>query len=166
MAIVNDVDMTYDLEEHYYILSAIAVQQRLNINLEDELGGLDEANVFLHDIADKLHQYIWAYIRSVNRPFWRWRMYANEVEERTGIKKAMLAMVRYAINDEGDMVGDQTGLNIVAGQKVSLEELRGRIEISANAEETLYNYDLLYGGLNHWSLYAANESGAVEGVDY
>jgi hypothetical protein len=166
MAILSDLEMTYNLEEHYYILSPLAVQTRLNINLEDELGGLDNATVFLWDIADKLHQYIWAYIRTVNTPFWRFRMYTNSLEERLGIKKAMLAMVRYAINDEGDMVGDQTGLNIVQGQKVSLEELRGRIEISANAEETLYNYDLLYGGLNHWSLYAANESGAVEGVDY
>jgi len=166
MAILNDVDMTYNLEEHYYILSTIAVQTRLNINLEEELGGLDNATVFLWDIADKLHQYIWAYIRTVNAPFWKFRMYTNSLEERLGIKKAMLAMVRYAINDEGDMVGDQTGLNIVAGQKVSLEELRGRIEISANTEETLYNYELLYGGLNVWTINEDNPDDAVEGVDY
>ena len=166
MAILNDLDMTYNLEEHYYILSVLAVQERLNINLEKELGGLDNATVFLWDIADKLHQYIWAYIRTQNQKFWRFRMYTNSLEERLGIKKAMLAMVRYAINDEGDMVGDQTGLNIVAGQKVSLEELRGRIEISANTEETLYNYELLYGGLNVWTINEDNPDDAVEGVDY
>jgi len=166
MAITSDLYMTYNLEEHYYILSVLAVQERLNVNLENELGGLDEANVFLWDIADKLHQYIWAYVRTQNIPYWRFRMYLNDVDERLGIKKAMLAMVRYAINDEGDMVGDQTGLNIVQGQKITLDQLRGRIEISANVEETLTNYGLLYGGHNVWNIANHNPDGAIEGEDY
>jgi len=166
MAILNDNYLTWDTEAHFYLPSAELIQDKLNLNLEVMLGSEVEAQLYLEDAMWFIKDYIINYGNDWNRTTStrkiEYALALNESQERLSLKRAFVEFVRYAKNDEGDMVSLQTGLNLIAGQIVPIEELRGRKELSGRLERILKNSYMLYSGSRAWSI----PSTAVYGVDY
>jgi hypothetical protein len=65
--------------------------------------------------------------------------------KRTAIFKALLNAVRYALQSDGDLVEDQTGLDITKGTTISTEELIKR-GMSQKSIRSLNNEGLLNRG--------------------
>lgn len=148
--ITQDNYMTYDFTKHMYIPTQELIQEKLNINLVEELGGENEKNNFLEDCAYFVKDFCLHYgitnDISKRRQQIEWIIFKNANQERDYLQRAYVEYVRYAINDEGDLVGTQTGLNVVQGQVLSVNELRGRRELSSRLERTLKNGGLLFRG--------------------
>ena len=166
MAIENNNYMSWDTEAHFYLPTDELIQTKLNINLEVELGSEIEKNLFLEDAMWFIKDYLTAYgnqsdITNNERKI-EYLVAMNDRKERSSLQRAFVEFVRYAKNDEGDMVSLQTGLNLIKGQIVPIDELRGRRELSGRLERILRNSGLLYGGVRTWVI----PEDAVYGTDY
>jgi len=166
MAILNDKFMTWDDDAHFYLPSAELMQNKLNLNLQKTLGGETEARLFLEDTMWFIKDYIVAYgdnrdVKITTRKI-EYDTANDDNHQRRDLQRAYVEFVRYAKNDEGDMVSLQTGINLIKGQIVPIDELRGRRELSGRLERILRNSGLLYGGIRTWTI----PTEAVYGTDY
>jgi len=166
MAIVNDNLMSWDTDAHFYLPTDELIQQKLKINLEVMLGGETEKNLFLEDAMWFIKDFLIAYgdrwdISNNTRKI-EYEVANDDNNQRRDLQRAFVEFVRYAKNDEGDMVSLQTGINLIKGQIVPIDELRGRRELSGRLERILRNSNLLYGGRRTYSIPIE----AVYGVDY
>ena len=164
--ITKDNYMSWDSTAHFYLPTDELIQAKLNINLEVELGSETEKNLFLEDAMWFIKDYLISYgeqqaVTSNTRKI-EYMLANNSNNERLSLQRAYVEFVRYAKNDEGDMVSLQTGLNLIKGQIVPINELRGRIELSGRLERILRNSGLLYGGVRTWTI----PTDAVYGTDY
>jgi hypothetical protein len=166
MAITNDTYMKYNYAIHAYTFTNRLIQDKLNVDLVDRLNGTNEANTFREDvmyfIKDFLVDYGVSYNINETRKQIEWLIADNFDGERTAIQRAYVEFVRYALNDEGDLLGVQTGLNVIKGQIVDIEKLRGDIELSSRLTRVLRNSKLLFKGQRMWTL----PEDAVYGTDY
>lgn len=166
MAIVTtNKYMTYSYEYHMYIPTSVLLNDKLNYDMAKTIGE-KEANLWLEEIAWFIKDFCIAYgnkkdIFDTTKKI-EYMIYLNEQDQLLSLQRAYVEVVRYALNDEGDMVGTQTGLNVIQGQIIPLEELRGRRELSARLERILYNSGLLYGGEHIWDI----PDTMVRGTDY
>jgi hypothetical protein len=166
MAIVEDKYMTYDYDLHAYNFSNELIKDKLNENLAVKLNGDVEANIFREDVRDFIKDYIVDYGVSYSKKEARqqieWLIAQDLDNERYAIQRAYVEFCRYAFQDEGDMLGLQTGLNVVKGQIVDISKLRGDAELSSRLYRVLKNSKLLFKGQRMW--YVPND--AVYGTDY
>lgn len=171
MAIESDKYLVWSTEAHFYLPTAVLIQEKLGKNLENELGqdeddGQVEENNFLEEcmwfIKDFCLEYTVSYNNVLSRNQLEYLLATNENEERLSLRRAYVELVRYAFNDEGDLVGVQTGLNVIKGQITPLEELRGRRELSSRLERILHRSGLLFKGERVWEI----PTDAVRGTDY
>lgn len=166
MAIENDTYMVYDYDIHNYTFTNKLIQDKLNENLELKLGGTLQANIFREDVMNFIKDFIVDYGISYNKKETRqqieWLIADNFDGEREALQRAYVEFIRYAFNDEGDMLGIQTGLNVIKGQVVDVEKLRGDIELSSRLTRVLRNSKLLFKGQRVW--YVPDD--AVYGTDY
>lgn len=150
MALLNDTYMEYDLTVNAYRFTNVLIQDKLNVNLADRLKGDIEANIFREDVMYFIQDYCinyggtWDNLKK--KQLIAEMIFLNGNGERTAIQRAYVEFVRYALNDEGDMVGGQTGLNVIKGQIVDIEKLRGDVELSARLNRVLRNSHLLFKG--------------------
>lgn len=166
MAIENNNYMTWDTEAHFYLPTDELIQAKLNVNLEVELGSETEKNLFLEDAMWFIKDYVLSVVNPTdmvsNTKKIEYLAASNVQNERLSLQRAYIEFVRYAKNDEGDMVSLQTGINLIKGQIVPIDELRGRRELSGRLERILRNSGLLYGGVRTWTI----PDTAVYGTDY
>lgn len=140
----NGDDMFWIEDEHRYVLTVDYVKLNTGIDYEAEFPG--QGQYKLNENSDKLFNYMQTNMSKDNYYITEWRI-AWMKHYRTGIRKALLAMAVYGDNS-GDQVGDEHGIDTNNNAFIGIENLRGRVEISANVERILKspNYDLMYNG--------------------
>jgi hypothetical protein len=150
MAITDDKYMEYDLTVHTYRFTNELIQDKLNENLEVRLGGEIEARLFREDtmyfIQDYCVNYGGTWDVAKKKQLIAEMIFLNGNGEREALQRAYVEFVRYALNDEGDMLGLQTGVDTEKGVVVSLDVLRGDRELSARLYRILRNSNLLFKG--------------------
>jgi hypothetical protein len=163
--------MEWNTEAHFYLPTSVLIQEKAGIDLSGELGqdndnGLLEANIFLEDCMNFIKDFIIndsvTHDLILLRNQVEYLIASNTNEERLALRRAYVELVKYSFNDEGDLVGRQTGLNVVKGQITPLEELRGRRELSGKLERILHNSGLYYKGNRAWLV----PDTAIRGTDY
>jgi glycosylphosphatidylinositol transamidase (GPIT) subunit GPI8 len=163
--IITDKYIAYNLEDHMYYPLPALLQDKLNYDIHKTIGE-KEGNIWLEDIAWFIKDFCIAYGDKENvfetTKKIEYMIYLNAQDQVKYLKRAYVEVVRYALNDEGDHVGSQTGLNVIKGQIIPVEELRGRRELSARLERILLNSGLLFKGIRTWSI----PTTVTRGTDY
>ena len=171
MAIKEDKYMTYDYENHIYIPTDELFLDKLGKNLEVELGqneddGARESLNFRTDMAYFIKDFALEYTQSCDIVNTRMQIEYDIAQDynfqRRDLQRAYVEFARYAFNDEGDLVGLQSGVSLIKGQIVPVEQLRGRVELSSRLERILRQSGIWYKGTRAWTL----ETDLVYGVDY
>ncbi len=62
-----------------------------------------------------------------------------------------MAQTRYAIKSGANLLGDMHGVNIERSKAININQLRGAIEISSQAQKMLTQTGLLYTGYQYIS---------------
>lgn len=102
--------LVYDYNTHRYYATIDGVKTKLNINLELDLGGNTEAEVFLTKATDTVYQWLFDYIRKEAIKVVEFRIANNFVGSdygmpyRDGIEEAIYAQIEYMANFDGDLV--------------------------------------------------------------
>jgi len=166
MIITTDKHIAYTYDDNMYVPTNVLFQEKLNYDIHKTIGE-NEGNIWLEEIAWFIKDFCIDHGSSSEDNFENtkkieYEIYLNEQDQVKYLKRAYVEVVRYALNDEGDHVGSQTGLNVIKGQIIPVEELRGRRELSARLERILYNSGLLYGGQRTWTI----PDTVTRGTDY
>lgn len=165
--VTTDKDVEYELTTHLYLPQASLFENRLNISI-DKLGGEEEYQIFQRDCAEFIKDFCVYYNRYDTsleaKKKYEVSLYENANDEVEELKRAYVEYARYAINDEGDLIGGQTGVDFVKYTLIPLEELRGNRELSSRLERILRNAGLLVKGEQTWL--ADNMTDGVRGTDY
>ena len=166
MATSNDKYMVYDLDIHTYRFTNVLIEEKLNIKLDVELNGSKEADAFREDVMYFIKDFCINYTNSwdynTTRQQIEWTIFNNSNGEREYLQRAYVEVVRYAINDEGDLVGIQSGVNTINGTITPIDELRGSRELSGRLERILRISGLLFIGNRAWLVPTED----VYGTDY
>ncbi len=64
-------------------------------------------------------------------------------------KRILSAQMRYLITSGANLLGDMHGVNIEKSKALSLNQLRGDVEISSQALKMLSQTGLLFGGYQY-----------------
>lgn len=142
--------MTYDKEEHKYILTSQAVIDYLGINLISELNDINsvasqnKVNWFLYKVSDLIYSYIYKWnIRNDIQEY----IIAKIPSARNIIFKAMLEQVEYMkVNGE---LATFSGVNITKGQVMPSFASRFICEMAKDKLNTIVKetgYPLTYSG--------------------
>ena len=105
----NTNTLVYDYTTHRYYPTIDGAKKKLNINLEYELNGNTEAEVFLTKAADSVYRWLYSYIRKESIKIIEYRI-ANDftgsdygMPYRDGIEEAIYAQIEYMYNFDGDL---------------------------------------------------------------
>lgn len=154
MALLDTTYMEYDLTNHMYKPLPKLFKDKLNLDINVWLGGEIEEQNYMEELAYFIQDFCIDSARSYDKFETKkqiaWAIYENLREERTSLQRAYVELVRYAKNDEGDMIGIQTGFK--KGIVIPLNELRGRRELSSRLERILNNSRLAFRGKRAWDL--------------
>lgn len=144
--IIVDEDET---EIHRYILKLDHVKKITGIDLQVEFGSKEKAEIFLVDTSNFIYDYLYDNERPENQPIIEYMIAKKSPLQgfsgRKAILRAMEEQVKYALQSDGDLVGQQTGINLNKGTVIKLSDLRGRREIAAGSERALRSAGFLRG---------------------
>lgn len=107
--------LVYDMDKHQYIATINGVKNRLNVNLDNDLGSFKEASVFLNQASDRLYRWLYSYIRREGVRVVEKRIADNFVPQayglpyREGIENALYAQIEYMLNFDGDLEANAEG---------------------------------------------------------
>ena len=107
--------LVYDLDKHEYFATISGVKNKLNVNLDEELGSYKEAEVFLRQASDRVYNWLYSYIRREGIPIVEKRIAENFIPQnyglpyREGIEKAIYAQIEYMLNFDGDLEAQAQG---------------------------------------------------------
>ena len=134
----NTSTLVYNFESHQYEATLDGVKNKLNVNLDQELGSYREAEVFLRQASDRVYTWLYGYIRREGIRILEKRIADNFVPDvyglpyREGIEKAIYAQIEYMINFDGDLQSQ------MEGNKDAL--------ISSEARQILHLYGMAHKG--------------------
>lgn len=101
--------LKYNMATHQYEATIDGVKSKLNVNLDQDLGSYQEAEVFLRQASDRLYGWLYGYIRREGVRIVEKRIADNFIPRtyglpyREGIEKALYAQVEYMLNFDGDL---------------------------------------------------------------
>ena len=107
--------LVYNIDAHEYFATIKGVKNKLNINLDEELGSYKEAEVFLRQASDRIYTWLYSYIRREGIRIVEKRIAENFIPEvyglpyREGIEKAIYAQIEYMLNFDGDLEAQSEG---------------------------------------------------------
>ena len=146
----NDNDMVYDLDLRQYLLTVSGIKNLLGYDIETDMGSTELANYFCIEISDIIYNHIYSYTR-VRQVDYKRYMIAKDEDLREIFKRILLAQTRYAIKSGANLLGDMHGVNIERSKAININQLRGAIEISSQAQKMLTQTGLLYTGYQYIS---------------
>ena len=163
--------MVWNEDMHFYVPTTELFKNKLGVILSTELGQEEDdgealALEYCEDMAYWVKDFALFYGRYTDVQLARkqieYIVAMDDNNEKIDLQRAYVEFMRYAFNDEGDLVGVQTGLNVVKGQVIPVAQLRGSVELSGALERILTNSGILYRGYRDWEI----DEDAVYGVDY
>jgi len=107
--------LVYNMENHEYIATISGVKNKLNVNLDEELGSHKEAEVFLRQASDRVYRWLYSYIRREGVRIVEKRIADNFSPDtyglpyREGIENAIYAQIEYMLNFDGDLEAQSQG---------------------------------------------------------
>jgi hemolysin activation/secretion protein len=107
--------LKYDINTHEYFATIDGVKNKLNVNLDQELGSFKEAEVFLRQASDRVYRWLYSYIRREGIRIVEKRIADNFVPAqyglpyREGIENAIYAQIEYMLNFDGDLEAQAQG---------------------------------------------------------
>jgi hypothetical protein len=107
--------LNYNSNTHQYFATIDGVKNRLNVNLDKELGSYKEAEVFLRQATDRVYRWLYSYIRREGVRILEKRIADNFTPEqyglpyREGIENAIYAQIEYMLNFDGDLEAQAQG---------------------------------------------------------
>ncbi len=160
----TDKDITWDATLRVYVPNISLFENRLNLS-EQSFGGKEEFDIFAKDCAEFIKDFCIYYAGEFDKfevkKKLEYEIYTNTRDEVADLKRAYVEYARYSQNDEGDLVGTQSGINFKTLTVLSLSETRGGRELSSRLERILSNCGLLYKGKRNW-----NVNDLTRGTDY
>ena len=107
--------LKYNIESHEYFATIDGVKNKLNVNLDKELGSYKEAEVFLRQASDRVYRWLYSYIRREGVRIVEKRIADNFVPTqyglpyREGMENAIYAQIEYMLNFDGDLEAQAQG---------------------------------------------------------
>lgn len=107
--------LKYNFDSHQYEATIDGVKTKLNITLDNELGSHQEAQIFLRQASDRLHTWLYSYIRKEGVRVVEKRIADNFVPTayglpyREGVERAIYAQIEYMLNFDGDLEAQAEG---------------------------------------------------------
>jgi hypothetical protein len=144
----NDDDMVYDLDSRQYLLTIKGVKSLLGFNLETLVGTPQLALSFCLQNSDIIYNHIYSYSQLQAIGYRRYCI-AKDGDLRYMFKRILSAQMRYLITSGANLLGDMHGVNIEKSKALSLNQLRGDVEISSQALKMLSQTGLLFGGYQY-----------------
>lgn len=141
-----DAKMTYDFEEHRYILEQSYLKKEEDINLTELLGSATKATKFLNNNSRKVYNYIYTTANfNCRKNNIRVKEYllANDLDIREFIAKALLFQARASANTDIDMLGDEHRIKLDSGQRV---DIKFSDSLSNDCLQALGQSEILYNG--------------------
>jgi hypothetical protein len=166
MAIITtDKYIVYDLPSHLYIPTQALFTDRLNID-EAKLGGVKEAKIMFRDMAEFMLDFCVQFGANPDKfglkKLIEYKIYQNSQDEVYDLKRAYVEYMRYAIDNQGDLIGTQSGIDFKNMTVLDLNDIRGGRELSSRLQRALSNSGLLFRGKWNWSV----PTSVVRGTDY
>ena len=150
----DDEIMTYDYQNHRYVLTKDGVLNVLGENLDIILNADGDANP--STLADRVLRrvsqtvYMWLYRGSMNRD-WLEYILATYPPLRDSVREMLQAQLIYVLNN--GFIGDYSGVNIAKGHTIDINWLRDRVRVSPEVEDIAnqfipgLGYSLKYCGM-------------------
>lgn len=133
---INDTKMTYDYENHRYILNPNYVKTKFKIdgNISDEL---------LDDVSDNV--YLFIYSHKTGQEDYDKMEYelARNHNLREWLFDALVRQFQYAYTTNGDTVSLQHGVDLSNNKTLTIKELRNELFIAYKAYMVLYIHGFL-----------------------
>ena len=107
--------LKYNIDAHEYLATIDGVKNKLNVNLDKELGSYKEAEVFLRQASDRVYRWLYSYIRREGIRIVEKRIADNfspaqyGLPYREGIENAIYAQIEYMLNFDGDLEAQAEG---------------------------------------------------------
>jgi hypothetical protein len=107
--------LKYNIDAHEYLATIDGVKNKLNVNLDTELGSYKEAEVFLRQASDRVYRWLYSYIRREGIRIVEKRIADNfspaqyGLPYREGIENAIYAQIEYMLNFDGDLEAQSQG---------------------------------------------------------
>lgn len=165
MLVTSDKYIEYDLESHLYIPKQALFTDRLNID-EAKLGGIKEATIIFRDTAEFVMDFCVQFGANPEKfelkKLIEYKIYQNSQDEVYDLKRAYVEYMRYAINNQGDLIGTQSGIDFKNMTVLDLKDIRGGRELSSRLQRILSNSGLLFRGKWNWPV----PPSTVRGIDY
>ena len=103
--------------------------------------GDTEAKIIFDESSEKLYEYIYSHVnfrsRQTNKDIKEWNISKTEKGYIT-IRKALLAMIMYALRSSGDEAGENTGLNIKNSTYIpDFDKVRKNLQVSQHVHNIL-----------------------------
>lgn len=157
MAIVTgDKYINYDYDKHIYIPTLALFQDKLDVN-ENSFGGTKEFELFAEDVANFIKDFCVFYNTTEKSKYtiktlWEYLVYKNAYDEVYDLKRAYVEFARYALDNQGDKVGTQTGIDWSSFMALDENVLKGNRELSSRLQRVLRNSGLYWRGKWKWSV--------------
>jgi hypothetical protein len=107
--------LVYNIDKHEYFATIAGVKNKLNVNLDEELGSYKEAEVFLRQASDRVYRWLYSYVRREGIPILEkriaddFRPQGYGLPYREGIENAIYAQIEYMLNFDGDLEAQAEG---------------------------------------------------------
>jgi hypothetical protein len=151
-------DMTYDFDEHKYVLNLDYVRTKTGVDLVLRMNSpyiVDKttaANSFLRTVSEQIYAYVYSY--NLDNDYQEYLM-AKSPLAREALRSAMLAQIGYILRN--GKIDEYVGINldyVNTSANTSLDDLRGQRSIHPQALQSLrrtleYGDKLLYNG-EYW----------------
>lgn len=151
MAIVTgNKYINYDYDLHVYVPTIALFQDKLNVDAV-AFGGDKEFSIFAEDVATFIKDFCVFYnttdkIKFEIKKIWEYLVYENEYDEVKDLQRAYVEFARYALDNQGDKVGTQTGIDWTTFMVIDRKEIVGHRELSSRLQRVLRNSGLYWRG--------------------
>ena len=159
-----DVDMTYVLKAHRYVLTKAAIENEFGIDLTFWLGDAKKIPIFINQISRQIYYYIYEHHFAEEKNLMQWAL-AKEIDWREILREAMLAQVEYALISSGNLVALQTGFNVEKGTMADLNKIRN-LQVAVQVNQILGSAGILYSNSPKLLNYKMQFLGETIRLDY
>ena len=141
----NDEDMKYELNLGQYVLTKTGFKKFTGIDIEEYVDTPSEGDFFFLEQSDDVYGYLNSISLVTSIPLKKYYI-AKNPDIREEFKRVLAYQCRYATRSGANLLKDQHGINIEKGKGIDVRQLRGRLMISPQSENKLYELGLLYAG--------------------
>ena len=139
----DDETMFYDLELGQYILDPDYARNETGYNLMAKFGTAENVVTILSFISTFAYNYIYSFKDSAYRKKMRYYL-SHSKENREGIKKLMVDLVKYLFQESGPLMSYITGINLQEARSIPLPTKEYTVGINGSIIAENYGFKNRY----------------------